>query len=72
MAVHGQGGAAGLPGAHKAKSLQGLPLDADSIAAGIVAEAVQRGRLALPAVEARLGPTASRLLADILEVQHKT
>lgn len=50
--------------------MQGLPLDADSIAAGIVAEAVQRGRLALPAVEARLGPTVARLLADILEVRH--
>lgn len=45
-------------------------MDADSIAAGIVAEAVQRGRLALPAVEARLGPTVARLLADILEVRH--
>ena len=50
--------------------VQGLPLGADSIAAGIVAEAVQRGRLALPAVEARLGPTVARLLADILEVRH--
>ncbi|KAK9842544.1 hypothetical protein WJX81_005255 [Elliptochloris bilobata] len=48
---------------------QGLPLDADSIAAGIVAEAVQRGRLPLPTVEARLGPTAAGLTADILKVR---
>lgn len=47
---------------------QGLPLDAESIAAGIVAEAVQRERLALRTVEARLGATAAGLLSDILKV----
>ena len=66
--------AQGLPGGPRAdispalSDWQGLPLDADSIAAGIVAEAVQRGQLSLPAVEARLGLDTARLLADILEV----
>jgi hypothetical protein len=49
-------------------AMQGLPLDAESIAAAIVADAVHDGRLPLEAVEERLGPICALLIHDILKV----
>lgn len=48
---------------------QGLPLDAESIAAGIVAVAVHERQLPLRVVEDRLGPIPALLIRDILKVQ---
>lgn len=53
---------------HCVCAMQGLPLDAESIAAGIVADAVHEGRLSLEAAEDRLGPICALLIQDILKV----
>lgn len=47
----------------------GLPLDSDSIAAGILADAVQLGCLDHRVVTDRLGPSVGLLVHDILQVQ---
>lgn len=47
----------------------GLPLDADCIAAGIVAEAVELQYLNIRTVSAKLGPAVAVLVTDILEVR---
>ncbi len=51
---------------------QGLPLDAESIAAGIVASAVHEGQLPLAVVEERLGPIPALLIRDMLKVHSST
>ncbi|BDA46038.1 probable GTP diphosphokinase CRSH, chloroplastic at N-terminal half [Coccomyxa sp. Obi] len=50
-------------------SAQGVPLDAESIAAGIVASAVHEGQLPLGVVEDRLGPIPALLIRDMLKVR---
>lgn len=49
-------------------SAQGVPLDAESIAAGIVADCVASGQLPLDLVEERLGGVAGLLVRDMLKV----
>ncbi len=48
---------------------QGVPLDAEAIAAGLVADAVDAGRLPLEAVDERLGAIAGLLVRDLLRVR---
>ena len=48
---------------------QGLPLDADAIAAGIVADAAAEGRLSVADAAARLGPGPAALLSDVLALR---
>ena len=48
--------------------LQGLPVDAEAIAAGILTDAVQSGALSLQQVEQDLGSPVACLLQDILKV----
>ena len=48
---------------------QGVPLDAESIAAGMVADAVDAGRLSLEVVDERLGAIAGLLVRDLLRVR---
>ena len=48
---------------------EGVPLDAESIAAGILAEAVSVGSLSTRVVEARLGSGVAQLLHDIMRVR---
>jgi hypothetical protein len=50
----------------------GLPLDAASIAAGIVAEAVDVAALHIRSVQAKLGPEVAGLVHDVLAVRHAT
>ncbi|KAK9817892.1 hypothetical protein WJX72_003848 [[Myrmecia] bisecta] len=50
-------------------SAQGLPMDAESIAAGILADAVQLGSLSVAVVEQRLGPIVAHLLHDLIRVR---
>ncbi|KAF6251872.1 hypothetical protein COO60DRAFT_579617 [Scenedesmus sp. NREL 46B-D3] len=47
----------------------GLPLDAASIAAGIVAEAVDVAALHIRSVQAKLGPEVAGLVHDVLAVR---
>ena len=48
---------------------QGFPLDAESIAAGILVDAVAAQRLSLGLVDDRLGPTVANLIEDIVKVR---
>lgn len=48
----------------------GLPLDGASIAAGIVAEAVDVSVLHINTVQAKLGPEVAALVHDVLAVRH--
>jgi hypothetical protein len=48
----------------------GLPLDGASIAAGIVAEAVDVSALHINTVQAKLGPEVAALVHDVLAVRH--
>eukprot|EP00775_Hariotina_reticulata_P012229 gene12229-12367_t len=48
----------------------GLPLDAASIAAGVVADAVDVGALHIRTVQAKLGPEVAGLVHDMLAVRH--
>jgi hypothetical protein len=48
---------------------RGLPLDADAIAAGIVADAAADGRLSVADAAARLGPGPAALLQDVLALR---
>lgn len=48
----------------------GLPLDGASIAAGIVAEAVDVSALHISTVQAKLGPEVAALVHDVLAVRH--
>lgn len=48
----------------------GLPLDGASIAAGIVAEAVDESALHINTVQAKLGPEVAALVHDVLAVRH--
>ena len=48
---------------------QGVPLDAESIAAGMVADAVDAGQLPLELVDERLGAIAGLLVRDLLRVR---
>ena len=49
--------------------VQGLPLDAESIAAGIVADAVHSGEVSHELAEERLGPICALLIQDMLKVR---
>lgn len=46
---------------------QGFPLDAESIAAGILVDAVAAQRLSLQLVDHRLGPAVANLIEDIIK-----
>lgn len=46
---------------------QGFPLDAESIAAGILVDAVAAQRLPLALVDHRLGPAVASLIEDIIK-----
>ena len=59
----------GLADLSRSKSVQGLPLGQEAICAGILAEAVEAGRLPLERVEARLGAPTALLLHDVLRVR---
>lgn len=48
---------------------QGFPLDAESIAAGILVDAVAAQRLSLELVDDRLGPAVADLIEDIIKVR---
>lgn len=48
---------------------QGFPLDAESIAAGILVDAVAAQRLSLDLVDDRLGPAVADLIEDIIKVR---
>lgn len=48
---------------------QGFPLDAESIAAGILIDAVAAQRLPLAVVENRLGHAVANLIEDIIKVR---
>lgn len=48
---------------------QGFPLDAESIAAGILVDAVAAQRLSLGLVDHRLGPAVANLIEDIIKVR---
>ena len=48
----------------------GMPLDGASIAAGIVAEAVDVSALHINTVQAKLGPEVAALVHDVLGVRH--
>ena len=50
-------------------TVQGLPLDAESIAAGIVADAVHSGEISHELAEERLGPICALLIQDMLKVR---
>ena len=50
-------------------SRQGFPLDAESIAAGILVDAVAAHRLSLGLVVDRLGPAVAKLIEDIMKVR---
>ena len=50
-------------------SSTGVPLDAESISAGIVLEAVSNGVLSIKTVHARLGPGVATLVHDTLRVR---
>ena len=47
----------------------GIPLDSESIAAGILAEVVSSGSLCTSVVEAQLGPGVAKLLHDVMRVR---
>ena len=47
----------------------GIPLDTESIAAGILAEVVSSGSLRTSVVEAHLGPGVAKLLHDVMRVR---
>lgn len=47
----------------------GVPLDAETVAAGIVLEAVEQGGLDVGAVHARLGPGVASLVHDVMRVR---
>ncbi|KAK9868152.1 hypothetical protein WJX84_011061 [Apatococcus fuscideae] len=78
--TQGQGQDLQAPGAPAGRAIQiataladliaeGVPLDAESIAAGILAEAVSVGSLSTRVVEARLGSGVAQLLHDIMRVR---
>ena len=48
---------------------QGFPLDAESIAAGMLVDAVAAQRLSLELVDDRLGPAVADLIEDIIKVR---
>ncbi len=48
---------------------QGFPLDSESIAAGILVDAVAAQRLSLGLVDARLGSPVANLIEDVLKVR---
>ena len=48
---------------------QGFPLDAESIAAGILVDAVASQRLSLELVDDRLGLAVANLIEDIIKVR---
>lgn len=48
---------------------QGFPLDAESIAAGILVDAVAAQRLSLGVVDHRLGAAVANLIQDIIKVR---
>lgn len=48
---------------------QGVPLDAETIAAGVLVEAVANQHVALPLVKRRLGSNVAELLQDIIKVR---
>ena len=58
-----------MPTSMKSQSVQGLPLDAESIAAGIVADAVHTGELSIELAGERLGPICVLLIQDMLKVR---
>lgn len=58
-----------MPTRMKCHSVQGLPLDAESIAAGIVADAVHSGELSIELAAERLGPICVLLIQDMLKVR---
>ena len=58
-----------MPTSMQCHSVQGLPLDAESIAAGIVADAVHTGELSIELAGERLGPICVLLIQDMLKVR---
>lgn len=48
---------------------EGVPIDAESIAAGILVEAVSSGGLSTSIVEVQLGTGVAKLLNDIMRVR---
>ncbi len=50
-------------------AVQGLPLDAESIAAGIVADAVHTGDVSIKLAGERLGPICALLIQDMIKVR---
>lgn len=48
---------------------EGIPLDSESIAAGILAEVVSSGSLCTSVIEAQLGPGVAKLLHDVMRVR---
>lgn len=46
-----------------------MPLDAETIAAGVLLEAVASQHVGLPLVQHRLGPNVANLLRDIMKVR---
>ena len=55
--------------ADRHRTAQGLPLDAESIAAGIVADAVHVGEVSIEVAEERLGPICALLIRDMIKVR---
>ncbi|KAG1659807.1 hypothetical protein FOA52_002143 [Chlamydomonas sp. UWO 241] len=47
----------------------GIPLDAESIAAGVLLEAADTGRLGIAAIQARLGPGVADLVHDVQRIR---